>query len=146
MSAIAVGIAGTPANIDPHVAAIGPAQFLQALQERRDARLCLLIVRGQAHEYADAPHPLALLRPRHSPPRRRRTAEQRDDLAPSHHSITSSARASSAVGISRSSAFATMRLMTRLNLTGCSTGTSAGLVPRRILSTSSPARRHWAAK
>ena len=42
MSAIAVGIAVTPANIDPHVAAIGPAQFLQALQERpRRACACL---------------------------------------------------------------------------------------------------------
>jgi len=31
-------------------------------------------------------------------PRNRRAAEQRDELAPSHHSITSSARASSVGG------------------------------------------------
>ena len=47
-----------------------------------------------AHEHADAPHPLALLRARRERPRSRRAAEQRDELAPLH-SITSSARASS---------------------------------------------------
>src|SRR5215475_14543279 len=54
---------------------------------------------------------------------------------PSHHSITSSARASSIGEISMPSAFAVIRLMTRSNLVGCSTGRSAGLAPRRILST-----------
>jgi hypothetical protein len=81
VSAIAVGIAGTPANIDPHVAAIGPAQFLQALQERREARLCLLIIRGQAHEHTDPPHSLALLRPRRARPRGR-AAEHCHELPP----------------------------------------------------------------
>jgi hypothetical protein len=33
--------------------------------------------------HADAPHPLALLRARRERPRRRRTAEQRDELAAS---------------------------------------------------------------
>jgi hypothetical protein len=40
----------------------------------------------------DAPHPLALLRPRRERPRNRSTAEHRDELAPLH-SITSSVRA-----------------------------------------------------
>ena len=40
------------------------------------------------------PAPLVLLRPRRNRPRRRRAPEQRDELPPSHHSITSSARAS----------------------------------------------------
>ena len=57
------------------------------------------------------------------------------------HSITSSARASSVGGISSPSASAVVRLMTRSNLVGCSTGRSVGLVPRRILSTYSAARR-----
>ena len=60
--------------------------------------------------------------------------EPHDELAPPH-SITSSARASSVGGISRPSAFAVIRLMTRSNLVGCSTGRSAGFAPRRILST-----------
>src|SRR5262249_55009674 len=42
---------------------------------------------------------------------RRRAAEKRDELAP-FHSITSSARASTAAGISRPSAFAVLRLIT----------------------------------
>jgi hypothetical protein len=51
------------------------------------------------------------------------------------YSITSSARASSVGGTSRPSAFAVVKLMTRSNLVGCSTGRSAGLAPRKILST-----------
>jgi hypothetical protein len=44
-----------------------------------------------------------LLRPRRERPRDRRAAEQRDELAPHHHSITSSAWASSVGGKSRPS-------------------------------------------
>src|SRR6185369_8549797 len=51
------------------------------------------------------------------------------------HSITSSARSSSVGGTSRPSALAVVRLMTRSNLVGCSTGRSPGLAPRRILLT-----------
>src|SRR6516164_571284 len=50
------------------------------------------------------------------------------------HSITSSARASTVVGISRPIALAVFRLMTNSNVTGCAIGRSSGLVPRRILS------------
>src|SRR5262245_23355455 len=74
-----------------------------------------------------------LLRARRQRPRRR-TADQRDELAPPH-SITSSARASSEIGTVRPSALAVVRLMTRSNFVGCSTGISAGFAPRRILST-----------
>ena len=59
---------------------------------------------------------------------RRRTAEQRDELAPLH-SITSSARASRRRRISRPSALAVLRLITNSNLVDCSTGRSAGLAP-----------------
>jgi hypothetical protein len=44
-------------------------------------------------------------------------------------------------GTSRPSAFATIRLTTRSNLVGCSTGRSAGFAPRKISSIKSPARR-----
>jgi hypothetical protein len=83
-------------------------------------------------------------RPRRERPRRR-AAEQRDERA-SPHSITSSARASSVGGISRPSALAVIRLMTKSNLVGCSTGRSAGFAPRRILSTYSAARRNESTK
>src|SRR5262245_28335045 len=76
-----------------------------------------------------------LLPPRRDRPRRRRAAEQRDELPPGAHSITSSARASSDSGIVRPSALAVVSLMTSSNLAGCSTGKSPGFAPRRILST-----------
>jgi hypothetical protein len=44
--AIAVGIARAPARLDPHVAAVGPAQLLQPLNEGGHAALRLRIVRG----------------------------------------------------------------------------------------------------
>src|SRR5262249_12502154 len=78
--------------------------------------------------------PLALLRARRERPRRRRAAEQRDESA-TLHSITSSARATSSGGRSRPSARAVLRLIASSNLTGCSTGRSAGLVSCKILCT-----------
>src|SRR5262245_19437961 len=54
---------------------------------------------------------IALLRACHERPRCRPT-EQRDELAASDHSITSSARASSVGGTSRPSALAVLRLTT----------------------------------
>ena len=58
------------------------------------------------------------------------------------YSITSSAWASRVGGTSRPSAWAVVKLMTRSNLVGCSTGMSPGFAPRRILSTKSAARLH----
>src|SRR3954447_23496722 len=51
------------------------------------------------------------------------------------HSMITSARESSAGTMVRLSALAVLRLITSSNLVGCSTGKSAALVPRRILST-----------
>src|SRR5262249_36416018 len=73
-----------------------------------------------------------LLRVRRERPRRR-AAEQRDELAPVRHSITLSARDNSSVGSSRFIALAARRLITNSNLIGCSTGRSAGLLPRSSL-------------
>jgi hypothetical protein len=58
--------------------------LLQSLLESRNAALAFRIVGGQAHRHADTLHALGLLPPRHQRPRRRRAAEQRDELAPSH--------------------------------------------------------------
>src|SRR5262245_27266356 len=71
-----------------------------------------------------------LLRPRRKRPRRR-TAEQRNELAPPH-SITSSARARSVGGTVRPRAFAVFRLITSSYLVGACTGRSAGLSPLRM--------------
>jgi len=62
------------------------------------------------------------------------------------YSITSSTRASSVGGIVRPRAFAVVRLRTRSNLVGCSTGMSPGFAPRRILSTISAVRLHCSRK
>jgi hypothetical protein len=51
------------------------------------------------------------------------------------HSITSSADANNMSGTFTLSAFAVLRLMPRLNLVGCSTGSSAGLAPCRMRAT-----------
>src|SRR5262249_43822762 len=50
-------------------------------------------------------------RPRRERPHGCRTAEQRDEIAPAAHSITSSVRASSEIGGSRPSALAVLRLI-----------------------------------
>jgi len=47
------------------------------------ATLPLGIVFVAPRKYADAPHPVALLRPHHHRPRRR-APEHRDELPPSH--------------------------------------------------------------
>src|SRR5215468_2760432 len=53
-------------------------------------------------------------------------AEQRDERATPHHSITSSARASSVGGTSRPKVLAVWALMTSSNFDVCTTGRSAG--------------------
>ena len=82
VSANAVGIALGIAGVDPHVAAFGPAQLPQHLQERFEACLPFWIVRGQVREHADPPHPLRLLRARGEGPRDYRATEKRDDISP----------------------------------------------------------------
>ena len=56
------------------------------------------------------------------------------------HSITSSARSRNDSGIVRPSAFAVLRLIISSNLVGCSTGSSLGRAPLRILSASAALR------
>jgi hypothetical protein len=56
--------------------------LLQPLKERRKAILGVPIVRSRGHQYADTPHPARLLRARRERPRGR-TAEQRNEVAPS---------------------------------------------------------------
>src|SRR5262245_6691472 len=91
----------------------------------------------------DLVYSLRLLRARCDRPRGCRPPEQGDELAPSDHSITSSARRSNEVGMSMPSALAVLRLTIVSNLVARSTGISDGLVPLRILSTNVAARRNW---
>src|SRR6266516_4153832 len=76
VSAAAHGIVRVPAIIDPHVAALVPAEFLQSLPERRNAGLPFRIADRYIHEHTDLAHLVGLLRPPSSgqastvPPRR----------------------------------------------------------------------------
>jgi hypothetical protein len=62
------------------------------------------------------------------------------------YSMTSFASASSLSGIVKPSALAVLRLMANSNFVGCSTGMSAGFAPRKILLTTSAARRNKSVK
>src|SRR5262249_9504939 len=78
------GIDCAQAVVDLQVTSDVPSQFPKSLQERGVAGEWLRVVRGQASEHADPPHPLALLRARRERPRDHRAAEQRDELASAH--------------------------------------------------------------
>src|SRR5262245_9313895 len=123
------------ARADVEIAALQPATAFEPLAECHVARPAFASGCGQEHIHA--PHPLALLallRSRRQRPRRR-AAQKRDEVAAPHHSITSSARASTVVGISRPSAFAVFILTTNSYLFGACTGRSAGFSPLRTRST-----------
>src|SRR5262245_56292849 len=125
-----------PAELDSRVAALGPAQLLEALQECSVTGLRFPVVRSQAHYDTDAPDALRLLRARRQRPRGCRAAEQCDDVAAVYHSIARSARRSDRGGTVRPSVLAVLRLMTKEKRMGCSTGMSPGFAPFRTLSTS----------
>jgi hypothetical protein len=113
-----IEVAAGPTKVHPHVAAVDPAQVSERLRERKEAGLHHGLVFVVRHEHADAPHAVALLRPRRKRPRRCHTAEKRDRLAaidPRDHSITSSAMANTPGGMVRPRAFAVLRLITSSN-------------------------------
>src|SRR5262245_25928953 len=125
------------------VITLDKTRLLEALPESAQQ----LFVLRYGGEQPDHRH-RRLLRARADRPRGSRT-EHCDELAPPHlrgHSITLSARASNIGGMVMPSALAVVRLMTRSNLVGCSTGISAGCAPRRILFTNSAARRNKSGK
>src|SRR4030095_10123319 len=106
-----------PAGVDPQVAAVAPAQLPEGLCQRREPRLSFRIVRRHVHDNTHATNAASLLRVRGERPRGRCTTDQSDELA-SPHSITSSARASTGVGISSPSVLAVFRLITSWYLVG----------------------------
>ena len=75
LSANLDGIGRGPTSVDAHVAADGPAEKREPLQE------CLYAGLKRRID-SDPLHPLTLLRPRRHRPRHRCTAEPRDELPP----------------------------------------------------------------
>src|SRR5262249_48317478 len=130
-----------PAVFDRHVAAFDKTGVIQPLSNDSDQE-CISRPRTTAQ---DTDNRKLLLRARRERPRHR-AAEQRDELAALHHSITSSAPASRVGGMSRPSAFAVLRLITSSYLVGACTGRSAGFSPLRMRSTYPAARRYWSRK
>src|SRR5262249_48838294 len=130
------------ARLDDEVTAFEVADITHSLAEN----LHVHIRRRGRRQIANTHGLHGLLRPRRERPRGCRAAEQGDELAARAHSIASSARSRSASGTFKPSTLAVVRLMTKSNLVGCSTGMSAGFAPRKILSTISAARRSSLAK
>src|SRR5262249_29249319 len=122
-----------PAVLDRDVAAIVIAGLAQPLVER-------LQTAGELPRQAEHPDDRRRLLRAHRERPHCRPAHERDERA-AVHSITSSARASSIAGRSSPAALALLRLITSSNAVGCTTGRSAGLVPRRIRPAYTPASR-----
>src|SRR5262245_61639944 len=110
------------------VITLDKTRLLEALPESAQQ----LFVLRYGGEQPDHRHRWLLGARRERPCGRRRAAEKRDELAPLH-SITSSARAMSAGGTVMPSILAVSWLMTISNFVDCTTGSSAGLAPLRIL-------------
>ena len=77
------GIARCPSVIDANIGADDPTMPPQGGIKSGHACLVFGVLLSAGNEHADAPHSRGLLRPRRKRPRRRRTAEQRDELPPS---------------------------------------------------------------
>src|SRR5262249_61568876 len=70
MSAANVDTAGGPADVKARIAAVGPAQFRQPLDESGELSPSPRIALVRTQEHADAAHLLRLLRPRAKRPHR----------------------------------------------------------------------------
>src|SRR5262249_46509610 len=102
-----------PPFFDPNFAAFCPSQCLQSLDERGTIPKPFGSTCSFRPQNGNQRQTCRLLRPRRERPRRR-TAEQRDEVA-TLHSITSSAVICMIVGTVRPSALAVLRLITSSN-------------------------------
>src|SRR6266853_5010269 len=127
-------------RFDNEMLSLDIAELTHAVQERRVAAGVHRGFPRTVVKETDAPD-FGLLGENSQRRCERGRAEHDEQLATLAHPITSSARSSSSCGIVSPSALAVLRLMTSSNFVGCSTGSSAGLDPLRILSTKTAARR-----
>src|SRR5262249_57578747 len=125
-----------PAHVYADIATAHPTELAERLIEHREVGPTDRVAFGIRRHHADAPHAVALLRPRDQRPRRRRGAtkerEERAAVRGGAHSITSSARRSTMSGTCRPIALAVFMLSTVSNLVGACTGRSARFSPLRI--------------
>src|SRR5262249_4790754 len=125
-----IGVVTCPTQLARDVLALDQSSFVEALADGGNEIGCP--VGGALREVSDDGRRWHLLRPSRERPRDSRATEERDELAPPDHSITSSARASRVGGTSRRSILAVGWLMTSSNLLACTTGRSAGFSPLRM--------------
>src|SRR6516225_2560115 len=71
-----------PAKFDPEIAAFRPPQLRESTTQRRHRRLPSRIALHKAHEHADQPYPVRLLRTREKRPCNRGATKERNELAP----------------------------------------------------------------
>ena len=91
LGADARGICFAPARVDADVAAVGPAQLLQRLPERREGGLHFRVGLGERAQHTNPAHPV-LLRPRRQRPSRSYASEQPDEIPSSHSALGDEAR------------------------------------------------------
>src|SRR5262249_47163138 len=122
------GIASVPADVHAEILSFVPTVLPQRRNKCAEIRLLLGVGRNTIHQDAD---PARRLRASGERPRRC-AANQRDELAASDHSMTSSASASSDGDTVSPCIRAVWTFTTSWNFDGCTTGKSAGLAPFRI--------------
>src|SRR5262249_10367702 len=128
----------SPTIVERDVLTLDKARFIESLPDERNQRR--VDSRRTTAEQSDH-WQCTLFRPPRERPGGCRTTEGRDELA-TPHSITSSARASSAGGTVRPSILGVCALMTSSNLLDCTTGRSAGFAPLRMRPVYTPMWRY----
>jgi len=120
-----------PARFDPHVLTIGITGLAQAIAKCNEA-LGVRLRRSGLQQPDDRQRRLLRARgERWQHGRRRRAADERDEVAPPH-SITSSARDAKAGDTNKPMAFAALRFITIWYFVGAWIGRSLGFSPWRI--------------
>ena len=78
----ALNIARSPPIIDLNVTAVCPPKLLEPVLKDFNTRTPIHVTFGEYRQHTDPPHALGLLRARRVRPTHRRTAEERDEIAP----------------------------------------------------------------
>jgi hypothetical protein len=74
-------VAAGPAVLNPKITTRRPSKLVKSLLQRRDIGLCLRVTSREVHQHTDPTNPVDPLRCKGVRPRRR-TAKQRNELAP----------------------------------------------------------------